>query len=142
MHSLLTCAKGAAYILDTRLSTKSNGLLILDGIRDFVLALIDMGVPVNERTIHGDTALDILIWRISSLSAPWEGVQTVEVELLQRLLRAGGSLGSLERPIHCSDIAGCYCVTCMYQTAKTVQTLIHRNTLEGLSNTVAGSFLS
>lgn len=123
--------------MDTRLSNKGNGPRILDGIRDFVLALIDMGVPVNERTIHGDTALDILIWRTSSLSAPWEGVQTVEIELLQRLLRAGSSLGTLERPIHCSEISGCYCGTCMYQTAKTAQSLMDRNILEGLSNIVA-----
>ncbi|KAL3476020.1 hypothetical protein BJX99DRAFT_270829 [Aspergillus californicus] len=66
-------------------------------VRGFVCALIEAGVPVNEKDLRGITAIDRFISYLPSVERSRPPYSTIGLDLLQCLLRSGGCLKSLDR---------------------------------------------
>ncbi|KAL4948590.1 hypothetical protein BDW69DRAFT_90646 [Aspergillus filifer] len=68
-----------------------NNLRTLESIQKLLYALFEAGVPMGEHTIHGDTAFDILAWRIPKYRDEDDSIFALEIQMLQTLLKSGES---------------------------------------------------
>ncbi|KAL4940874.1 hypothetical protein BDV06DRAFT_230086 [Aspergillus oleicola] len=127
-----TLLHGLACMLKIPSCAGRDGPVFVEKLQELVFSLIDMGVPVAEQTIHGNTALDIFIWHTSAFTDPWNLVHPAVVDMQQRLLRSGSPLRIVEEPIRGREILSSVSAACKHQATQAVQTLIQRNPLEDI----------
>ncbi|KAL4879725.1 hypothetical protein BJY04DRAFT_192793 [Aspergillus karnatakaensis] len=116
-----------AYMLNDASCFGPEGSSTFERLRELVLALIDAGVPVNEKTSSGETALDSLIWYTSLYTGPYEGVRPAVIDMLQRFLVAGSTLGPLVRSTHHDEVTDSLYPLYMYQIAQAAQALVNNH---------------
>ncbi|KAL4960356.1 uncharacterized protein BDV14DRAFT_182803 [Aspergillus stella-maris] len=127
-----TLLHGVACMLKIPSCRGPWGPVIVEKLQELVFALIEMGVPVAEQTIQGNTALDIFNWHTAAFTDPWHLVHPAVINMQQRLLRSGSPLRIIEDPISGRGIPSSVRAACKYQTTQAVQTLVRNNAFEDI----------